>query len=497
MGKVDRADIELCGITVIAGPNNTGKSTVGKSLYSLCNGLYDIDRKISSEKKRRIIREVRDFLSVCGVPEAVLIREQDCFCEAAGGRSFDGLPDMPQENDIGSGTMSTADVCRAVRHFTEDCLRDNDCTSSEEELGRLAGRVREIWEIPDEELRKIILTRYFRMEFNGQINPVSSGADAEVILEPGTGNRSIRAVFSEDRCTELSVGYSIHRNAIYLDTPLVLGCRNSDRFFGMTMHQADAAELLQKTPETPLDGIVDEAIGFRRLSKVFEKLRQTIPGKFVRDPAVGDAFLEDGAKRPVALSNLSSGLKMLAIIRKLTENGAITSRTIMVLDEPEIHLHPEWQIILAEIIVLFRKEMKIPILFNTHSPYFLSAIEIFSHKYGIEDDCRYYRIESRGSNHSVIINADDDIEGIYRELAVPFQKLEDIRYEDIGDDSTDRNDGDADRNDGNTDGNDGNTDGNDGNTDGNDGNTDGNDSGADRNKDDNGESDRDFFRETK
>ncbi len=37
MGKIGAATIEINGITVIAGENNTGKSTVGKALYFLQN----------------------------------------------------------------------------------------------------------------------------------------------------------------------------------------------------------------------------------------------------------------------------------------------------------------------------------------------------------------------------------------------------------------------------------------------------------------------------
>ena len=43
--------IEFNGITVIAGENNTGKSTVGKALFALCNSFYDLDRKIKTERR--------------------------------------------------------------------------------------------------------------------------------------------------------------------------------------------------------------------------------------------------------------------------------------------------------------------------------------------------------------------------------------------------------------------------------------------------------------
>ena len=35
VGKLDKSEIQINGITVIAGKNGTGKSTVGKSLYSI------------------------------------------------------------------------------------------------------------------------------------------------------------------------------------------------------------------------------------------------------------------------------------------------------------------------------------------------------------------------------------------------------------------------------------------------------------------------------
>jgi len=46
IGFVKIADVEINGITVIAGENNTGKSTIGKSLYSIFNSFYDVEHQI-------------------------------------------------------------------------------------------------------------------------------------------------------------------------------------------------------------------------------------------------------------------------------------------------------------------------------------------------------------------------------------------------------------------------------------------------------------------
>lgn len=56
IGKIKEADVNLNGITLIAGKNDTGKSTVGKVLFSIFNGLHDIKKKMNDEKKEAIER---------------------------------------------------------------------------------------------------------------------------------------------------------------------------------------------------------------------------------------------------------------------------------------------------------------------------------------------------------------------------------------------------------------------------------------------------------
>ena len=95
----------------------------------------------------------------------------------------------------------------------------------------------------------------------------------------------------------------------------------------------------------------------------------------------------------------------------------------MILDEPEIHLHPEWQLLFAELIILLQKEFDLKVLLNTHSPYFLRAIEVFSVKYGCREKCKYY-LASNIEETSVIKDVTERTEEIYSLLAKPFQILE-------------------------------------------------------------------------
>ena len=59
VAKIKSADIDIIGITVIARENATGKSTVGKALYSVFNSLYEIDEQIDSERENTFV--LQDF----------------------------------------------------------------------------------------------------------------------------------------------------------------------------------------------------------------------------------------------------------------------------------------------------------------------------------------------------------------------------------------------------------------------------------------------------
>lgn len=48
IAKISDAKVELKGITVIAGENNTGKSTIGKVLFAMNDFMYGFDEYIES-----------------------------------------------------------------------------------------------------------------------------------------------------------------------------------------------------------------------------------------------------------------------------------------------------------------------------------------------------------------------------------------------------------------------------------------------------------------
>lgn len=59
IGKLKEASIAVDGITVIAGENNTGKSTVGKALYLYLHSFLHMDEYVRKDSVETMQREMQ------------------------------------------------------------------------------------------------------------------------------------------------------------------------------------------------------------------------------------------------------------------------------------------------------------------------------------------------------------------------------------------------------------------------------------------------------
>jgi predicted ATPase len=175
--------------------------------------------------------------------------------------------------------------------------------------------------------------------------------------------------------------------------------------------------------------IINEIIVKEKFDEIFKQVGLDFDEDIFRSrrPSITIKEMKDG--KSLNIRNLSTGMKTFLIIKTLLMNGTLQSNGTIILDEPEIHLHPEWQLLFAELIVLIQKNFEMHILLNTHSPYFLRAIQVYSAKHEIADRCKFY-LSGIDESYASIRDVTNDIEQIYRKLAFPFQKLDDERWGD-------------------------------------------------------------------
>ena len=105
-------------------------------------------------------------------------------------------------------------------------------------------------------------------------------------------------------------------------------------------------------------------------------------------------------------------------------NGHLDEHTVLILDEPESHLHPEWINEFANILILLIKEIGMHVLLTTHSPNLLLALDVYSKEYEMKEQSHFYLAEkTENSWEARLTNIDDNISEGYAHLALPLLQM--------------------------------------------------------------------------
>ena len=140
----------------------------------------------------------------------------------------------------------------------------------------------------------------------------------------------------------------------------------------------------------------------------------------------------ESSENPVSVlgsGNTSSGIKQIGIIQLLLLKDKLKPGSFLIIDEPEVNLHPEWQFKFAEILVILAKELDITIYLNSHSPTFIESIDAFCEFYDMEDDINYYltqESEIEGKYDFIKVNS-DELYKIYDNLGDVYKLIDDLR----------------------------------------------------------------------
>ncbi|MCL2110686.1 MAG: AAA family ATPase [Clostridiales bacterium] len=447
IGKIQKADIEFNGITVIAGLNNSGKSTVGKTLYCIFNAFNKHEEKLLNEWKDGIEDRVEAFFSASKIlsksnPETeiaynpfmsslsrqiandIIETLSHDFSKSTGNGEWEGLGKTVEEQLFAKIELDEE---------TQDKILNSD-----EYAGLVLG-VKEILQISWHDIQKAYINRFFQVEFSGQIQHVNFQEELSSI-SLSVKKHVIGVNIKHDKCVECSGELDLFADAIIVDNPLVINNissiinninsirRNvfgSSRVSRILSHNNMLRRLMEADKNDVI--VVNEIITANKLVDALDKLNSVFDGEIVTDGKGKIVYKNGVLAKPLRIENLSTGLKVFAIVKTLIENGSIKKEDVLILDEPEIHLHPEWQLVFAEILVLLQKEFDLSVLLTTHSPYFLEAIDVFSGIHGVKDRCKYYLAEADGV-FATIKDVEGNLEPIYELLANPLQKLENLKY---------------------------------------------------------------------
>ena len=409
VGKLKEADVEINGITVITGENDTGKSTVGKVLWSVFNGFYEIDEKVYNEKVSELEKIIDEIIKENIYKN--LSTDYNSFFEIFNSTREKIAIEFLKENK----NYSEDEIKIIINNYKKDLKIEN--------ISNFVQEINETLKISDKEIIKVIVSRVMNKEFHNQINAVFSKEKmniGEISLK--IKDNEIDLKIENNEISDVQNYFLINKETMYIDNPFILDSYD----FEDENHQTHLATNVFSENE---NSVISEIKVKKKLNNIYQKLNSVLSGEILENKNSKFVYRKNG--EDIDLKNLSTGLKTFAIIKMLLQNGTLEENGTIILDEPEIHLHPEWQIKFAELIVLLQKEFGMHILLTTHSPYFLKAIQVYSKKYEISDKCKYYMSELDGEQ-AILVDKTNKTDDLFYKLAISFENLmnEEELYED-------------------------------------------------------------------
>ena len=410
IGVFNNASVEIDGITVLAGENASGKSTVGKALYAIFHGLKSYKEKIKGRKVFNILN-LLTRIPVNTSKEAEKLYDSELI------QDFANKVLSKKEEYLKDETLLKNDILTYLE-------LDVESPANLEFITDTADRIIESLKLSDTTILNSVINISFNGEFNSEIINKYNGGNGSVSLI--IKSDTVKVNINNDKVESIDNPIELVKDIVYIDDPYVLDDLNGKSGLNIIIgnkygsHRDDLYEKLKLKNEDTIEEIkINE-----KLNSILEKLESVNLGKLQKVGTIY-TYSDPITKLELDVRNIATGLKAFVILKTLLENGSLEEKGTIILDEPEIHLHPKWQLVLAELIVLIHKVFNMHILLNTHSPYFLRAIEVFSMKYNVDDKTKYYLV-TRNKADSKIDDVTDDTSKIYKLLADPLDKLDEV-----------------------------------------------------------------------
>ena len=401
IGKLKDAEVSIGQFTVFAGPNNTGKSFVSKLLYSLFNAMNANHALVYFNSLLNSLRRSLDKIDALGYKDEssllpLLVNEIRKVENIV--RSFSIDPSEKIEEQLSQIIDSVHKMLELHEVLEQNIQRwlsparlmptgfeetKNSIGISLAELSELSEKIKAIG--ANQLLIHGIENKTFQnLTQNFQVSNLSyirtqqaskSQADIENVGSFEFEN-SNRVYFSNERF-DLRQPQDYSR-AIYLESPVYWKLKaalednrdypvyfgDRERLSGVPGYFYDLASALKY-----------EYTGDMAFPDVFAKLtgQNVMGGKIAISETGNLSFQENG--RSFSLPVTAMGIANLGILALLIERKVLDKGTFLFIDEPEAHLHPAWQVAMAESLFELSRQ-GVNVVIATHSVDILQWLDV-------------------------------------------------------------------------------------------------------------------------
>ena len=429
IGILRDASVICNPVAVITGKNGSGKSTFGKAFYSVAEGIssfadyYDRDfiRHIQTTIKNEFFDSRTNTLRWWRLGET--------------NRSLYKLAMFLSRSIYPAGGIES--YCAALRQKVQD-LRSSDELLVSGNLEKaiipsgdlnsfISGLLSRIDSLEEESRSESYRNKYLERRIKDEINELFLGqvvtdnyknaeSKIEIDFEPGLLSYSYSS-----SSLQMSKG-AVERlgDVFYISDGNILDQLDRERgFFQRSSRRKDTTTVMPEEDLFVYFRNPNSLIRFdaeERYASIIDILNQIYPYEIYFSH--GKTYTTNNG---ISISNEASGRKVFALIKYLLFGGALNDRTVLLFDEPENHLHPEWQVLFARLIKEIAEKTGTKVLCVTHSPTMLFA---FDKIYGSNrNGLSVYYSEVFGDT-CLFKNCSKDIWIAHKALSDPFIKLD-------------------------------------------------------------------------
>lgn len=417
ISKIKEASIQMNGLTVIVGENSTGKSTIGRILFSTIKALANTKANDSKTREYQInilFQSMR--VRLLGIKSLDIDKEgEKVLFSMLDKNTF--LKDLDQSENIDDFINKYVKFVdklnispRQKKLIIDDLSNIRKCKIDENIEARLSSEIRYL--IESEFLNKVCSNK----SISGKVRFVADDNQSKLSYEI-TKNNDVEKVF-------YSKGNDFFTDVTYVETPLYLHMQDALTIASVYRELEQGQYPVSLMIPLHIKDIVDKIDYFkysRPLKNKDFEMSDIMSGNFHYNEETRNIVFADkeGEYFPI---NVASGIKSFGLLQILLDGGRIGPNRILIWDEPENHLHPQWQIEFAKLFVLLAKS-GIPILISTHSPYFLQAIRFYSATYSMDDYVNMYLADIKSDGQAVIEDVTNDLNKVFLKLATPLNDI--------------------------------------------------------------------------
>lgn len=410
------AEIRFDGIAVVSGVNGCGKSTMSKLLYYTFRKANAFDELILEY----INNQISPYLNVLEQIQSYLLYNRETrhtFRRFAYKRLE--LPNWLAVSDYLDWVKKICDryleleefqkkegisiTTERLRSILRSTLKVSEGKDTKEMLELLVKRISEHFE-KGEQLR---LERPYRL--------LKDSLDAvfDVNLPKSLTLKEYGDAILGENISNVPLLHYIKKVA-YIDTPMVIGMDVSSY---QPAYWSELNSLLKQPPRR----------GYKRsINNIIKEEILQGEASFDNDAFSGEFKYKRADGREFDLLECATGVKSFALLQMLLKNLFLDENTLLIIDEPEAHLHPQWIIEYARLIVLLHKRVGVKFFIASHSTDMVSAIRYIAEKEKCLSAISFYVAESdkQKTDTFVFRSLGHDIEPIFESFNKSFESLD-------------------------------------------------------------------------